>query len=188
MLQLGHHGRHCWCISHILLPCSLWEQSFSGTGTFMIGLRSSYPSLPMTGWLMGAEPNLGHGEIRESLLGILKKCFFTHSFIPSFIHLLFRAAPASYGGSQARGWIRATAAGLYTTAKAIQDTSLVWDLHHSLWQRQILNPQREARDQASWLQVRFVSTVPQWEPLKKFFVHSPRDTFFKWFFWPLNVK
>ena len=43
---------------------------------------------------------------------------------------LFRAAPAAYGNSQARGWIKASAA----------------NLHHSSWQRQVLNPMREARD------------------------------------------
>ena len=33
-------------------------------------------------------------------------------FIYLFIYLLFRATPAGYGGSQARGLIRATAASL----------------------------------------------------------------------------
>ena len=35
----------------------------------------------------------------------------------------------------------------YTTATAIPDPSHIWDLHHSLWQRQILNPLCQARDQ-----------------------------------------
>ena len=34
----------------------------------------------------------------------------------------------------------------YTTATAMQDLSLVCDLYHSPWQRQILNPLSEARD------------------------------------------
>ena len=42
---------------------------------------------------------------------------------------LFRATPATYGGSQARGLIGATVA----------------SLHHSSWQRQILNPLSEGR-------------------------------------------
>ena len=42
----------------------------------------------------------------------------------------FRTTPAAYGGAQARGQVGAAAAGL----------------HHSSWQRQILNPLREARD------------------------------------------
>ena len=45
-----------------------------------------------------------------------------------FFHL-FRAAPAAYGASQARGQIRATG------------------LHHSSWQHWILNPLSKARDQ-----------------------------------------
>ena len=35
----------------------------------------------------------------------------------------------------------------YTTATAMLDPSCVWDLHHSLQQRGILNPLSEARDQ-----------------------------------------
>ena len=54
-----------------------------------------------------------------------------------FFFLLFRAAPTAYGGSQARGRIRATAAGL----------------HHSSQQHQILSPQSEARSQTQNLMV-----------------------------------
>ena len=35
---------------------------------------------------------------------------------------------------------------VYTIATLMQDPSLVCDLHHSLWQRQILKPLSEARD------------------------------------------
>ena len=35
----------------------------------------------------------------------------------------------------------------YATATAMQDTSLVCDLHHSSWQHWILNPLSKARDQ-----------------------------------------
>ena len=35
----------------------------------------------------------------------------------------------------------------WTTATATQDLSHVFDLHHSSWQRQILNPLSETRDQ-----------------------------------------
>ena len=36
----------------------------------------------------------------------------------------------------------------YATATAVLNPSRVWDLHHSSWQRQILNLQNEARDGA----------------------------------------
>ena len=52
----------------------------------------------------------------------------------------FRAATVAYGGSQARGPIRAVAAGLY----------------HSSWQRRILNPLSRDRDQTRNLM------VPRW--------------------------
>ena len=52
------------------------------------------------------------------------------SLPPDFALLLFRAAPAAHGGSQARGHIGAAAA----------------SPHPSSWQHQILNPLSEARD------------------------------------------
>ena len=36
----------------------------------------------------------------------------------------------------------------YTTAIATKDPSHFWDLQHSSWQHQILNPLNEARDRA----------------------------------------
>ena len=61
---------------------------------------------------------------------------------------------AAYGGSQARDQIRATAA----------------DLHHSSWQRRILNPLSKARDQTcnSWFLVGFIDHWATWELLKSY--------------------
>ena len=63
-----------------------------------------------------------------------------------FVLLFFRAAPTVYGSSQARGQIRATAAGLHT-ATATHALNCVCNLHHSSWQSWIPDPTREARDQ-----------------------------------------
>ena len=57
-------------------------------------------------------------------------------FFSSFF-LLFRATPTAYGGSQARGQIRATASGLYQSSQ----------------QCQLLNPLSEARDQTPSLRL-----------------------------------
>ena len=47
----------------------------------------------------------------------------------------------------------------YTTATATQDPSCAYDLHHSSWQRQILNPLSKVRDRTCVLvdasQIRF---------------------------------
>ena len=59
---------------------------------------------------------------------------------------LFRATPMAYGGSQARGQIRGTAAGLHHSHSNAR-SELVFNLHLSPWQRQILNPLSKARDQ-----------------------------------------
>ena len=89
---------------------------------------------------------------------------FKHSFIFLFLSF-FRAAPTAYGGSQARGLIRASAAGL-RTATATPDPSHLCDLHHSSWQLGILNPLSEARNwtrNSSWFLGGFVSAVPRRE-------------------------
>ena len=63
-----------------------------------------------------------------------------------YFFVFSRAAPMAYGGSQA--WDLITAVALaYATATAMWDLSRVCDLHHSSWQRQILNPLSKARDQ-----------------------------------------
>ena len=50
------------------------------------------------------------GHIHRNLLIVLYDFFI---FIFIFVFCLFRAAPAAYGGSQARGLIRAVASGLH---------------------------------------------------------------------------
>jgi len=54
-----------------------------------------------------------------------------------FVFCPFRATPMAYGGSQARGLIGAVAT----------------SLHHSPWQRRILNPLSKARDRTHNLMV-----------------------------------
>ena len=67
--------------------------------------------------------------------------------ICSFCFLLcfaFRAIPALYGSSQARGHTGAAAAGL-CHSPAMQDPNHISNLH-SLWQCHILNPLSKTRD------------------------------------------
>ena len=63
---------------------------------------------------------------------------------------LLRATPVAYGGSQARGLIRAIA---YARATAIRDLSHVCHLHHSSQHCWILNPLSKARDRTLNLMV-----------------------------------
>ena len=58
---------------------------------------------------------------------------------PLFFGLFSRAATAAYGGSQARGLIRATTTGLNHSI-ATPDPSHVLDLHHSSPQCRIPDP------------------------------------------------
>ena len=68
------------------------------------------------------------------------------AFSLSFFFFLFRPTPVAYGGSQARGSIGATAAGLHI-ATATQDPSRTCDLYHSSRQCRMFNPLSKARDQ-----------------------------------------
>ena len=63
-----------------------------------------------------------------------------------FVFCLFRAAPAAYGGSQARGLIGAIVAGLHLSYSNARSEH-VYDLHHSSRQHWIVNSLSEARDQ-----------------------------------------
>ena len=69
--------------------------------------------------------------------------FFFFFFCPFAISW---AAPTAYGGSQARGPIRAVATGLRQSHSSV-DPSCVCDLHHSSQQHWILNPLSKARNQ-----------------------------------------
>ena len=69
-----------------------------------------------------------------------------------YIYLLFRTALRAYGGSQARGLIEATATSL-CQSHSDANPSHICDLHHRSWQRQILIPLHEARDQPHNLMV-----------------------------------
>ena len=66
------------------------------------------------------------------------------NFFFSFFYL-FRATPAAYGSSQARGRIGAAAAGLHHS-HSNNGSSCLCDLCYSSQQCQILNPLSEARD------------------------------------------
>ena len=91
-------------------------------------------------------------SIQHVLLGVTQ--FNPNSvFIYLFsLFCLFRATFVAYGGSQARGLIRAVVSGLHHSHSK-QDLSHVWDLHHSSWhlhhsswQCGILNPLSKAWD------------------------------------------
>ena len=62
-----------------------------------------------------------------------------------FFFGLFRAELPAYGGSQARGWIRAAATGLHYSHGSVESESHMWPTHSS-WQRPILNPLCKGRD------------------------------------------
>ena len=78
---------------------------------------------------------------------------FFFFFFRFFFFFLFRAAPAAYGGSQARYLIGAVATGLRQSHCNEGSEPCVCDLHHISGQRQILNPLIEVRDQTHNLMV-----------------------------------
>ena len=70
-------------------------------------------------------------------------CFFVWGFLPFPWHM---EVPRL--GVQSELQLPA-----YATATAMQDPSLIWDLHHSSWQRWILNPLSKAMDRTRNLMV-----------------------------------
>ena len=75
--------------------------------------------------------------------------WFVCLFVYVCMYLLFRAVPAAYGSSQARGPIRATVASCSWHIRS------EWHLRPtpSSWQHQILNPVSEVRDRTRNLMV-----------------------------------
>ena len=85
----------------------------------------------------------------RGLQGRFSFSFFFFSF--PFLHFL-GLLPRAYGGSQARGRIRAESPA-YTRATATKDLSHICNLHHSSQQHQLLNLLSKARDQTRNLMV-----------------------------------
>ena len=104
-----------------------------------------------------------HGEMNHSCIGNggTNLCNLLN-FIFIFIFLLFRSAPAAYGGSQARGQIELQ---LPACAKDTPDLSCVCDLHYSSPQAGSLTywARSGIKTASSWILVGFISTAPQQE-------------------------
>ena len=98
--------------------------------------------------------------------------FATTFYCLTFLFLLFRATPTAYGGSQARGLIRVTAASLYYSHRnGAQAEGELCNLHHSSRKGQILNPLSERpgiEPTTSWFLVGFASAAPGRELLSDF--------------------
>ena len=107
-----------------------------------------------------------HPKKRRSVWKICASLWYNKDFLVWEFFCLFRAAPAAYRSSQARGRIRATAAGLHHST-ATRDLSCIWDLHHSSEHRRILNPWSKAREQTcvlmdtSWVHYWWTTTELQ---------------------------
>ena len=85
----------------------------------------------------------------------------------------------AYKNSQARGQIRAIAAGLHI-ATAMWDLSHICSLHHSSWQYQIPDPLSKARDQTLFLMdtSHICSHSAEQELPELCFLSTVRDSFF----------
>ena len=118
---------------------SFRKNSFCNSG----GLQGYFQSilLPHAGELKAAGP---------VPLSSLPPLFF-FLFFP---FLLFRAAPAAYGGSQATGYIRAAAAGLqHSHSQSHSNARSEPRLRPTPQQHRILNPPSKARDRTHTIMV-----------------------------------
>ena len=103
-------------------------------------------SLGTSRWMMPASP----------YKTVSAHCLFCQYCYPPPFFFFQIATPCTYGSSQAKGQIRATAPGLHQ-ATDTRDPSCFCDLHRSSWHRWIPDPLIKARDQtrilkdASWI-------------------------------------
>jgi len=149
-------------LSHIVTLCLTvfpWLHHFAFLPAVYKGSSFS------TSCLFGSSHSSGYEVVAPSI-GLLFSLFF---FFLSFV--LFRATPVAYGGSQARGLIRAVAAGLHKRhSNIIRAPSATYTTAHSNagslthWARQGIEPS------TLWFLVRFVSAVPRWKLLTVFLI------------------
>ena len=116
-----------------------------GTVTHVFWDRKLYIKGHIIDSLYNPDLNLHPGGSCDPLQAQEEILSFYFSF---FLFCFFRVTPVAYGSSQARGWIRAIAAGL-PTATAMWDPRRICNLHHSSGHCQILNPLNEAGDGAT---------------------------------------
>ena len=92
----------------------------------------------------GNTRSLIHCTMRELSMDILLflNFLFKKLFYFTLVYLLFRATPAPYGSSQARGWMGVQLLA-HITATAMPDPSHICNIYHSSQQ---YNPQSETRD------------------------------------------
>ena len=107
----------------------------------------------LSGTLCSEPSKIGEGGYQRGLVtceGSLGTDQVADGTSPGILFFFFMAALAAYGISQARGQIRAAAKG-YTTATVTPDPSCMYNLHHSSWQCQILNPLSYNGNSWSWI-------------------------------------
>ena len=114
--------------------------------------------------------------ISQSVLGINQ--FWRYSKKTDFF---FRATPMVYGSSQAGVKLELQLLD-YATVTATLDLSRICELHHSLWQCQILNPLSKAWNQTHVLMDTYLSGAPHWELPEIENVFKDLTPFFFFFF------
>ena len=108
--------------------------------------------------------------------GLLFACFLSRFFVElkkKFFFCLFRVASVAYGGSQARGQIRAVAAGLcHNHSNARSKPCLRRTPQLMATPDPLIHSSRPGiKPASSWILVRFISAEPQQELQKKFFIY-----------------
>ena len=80
-----------------------------------------------------------------------------------FLCLLFRAIPVAYRGSLARGRIGAIAASLYHSHSNTESEPCLWPTSRGNIRSMTRRAMSGIEPTSSWILLRFVSVVPQWE-------------------------
>ena len=104
-------------------------------------------------------------DLKKIIQGHGMVVILVKSILLIFCLFVFRATPAAYGGSQARGAKGAIAASLHHSHSNTESKPCLWPPPQLT---AMLDPQptdggQGSNPQTSWLLVGFVSPVPQWE-------------------------
>ena len=160
-----------------LLKLSLWTFIWSVFGNIPCALEKNVYSLIVGCRVIYKYPLI---KLVNCVIQIIQIFFFFLSFFLG--GGLFRATPAAYGNSQAKGQVESELQlPAYTTATATQDPSHVFDLHHSSWQHWILNPLSKARDRTHVLMDTSWGLLPlshHWNTFKSSLTHQKLRIFY----------
>ena len=97
------------------------------------------------------DSSVGYGKLRPGLMAKLSSPIYilpeAITYLPTYFFFVFLGPHPRHKEVPRLGVKSELQLPVYTTTTAMQDPNHIFDLHHSSWQHQILNPLSEVKDQ-----------------------------------------